>query len=383
MIAPASADHDLGVGRGRCRAAPPGSSAPGPCGCGRRCRRPSRGRGRTSRRTRLLAERARSPGGCRCRPGSATAALPALTRGASVCGSRRSATSTSLAALISSAVRWRMNSGLPRQMTLIDLPFGDRREVELDRGAAASVAARGFIWSMSGQASGAAADGRRRAGGDMDEVATVRVVAAKRADRDLRPRTVSSHLKAHPSHSSSPDDLRRTPCHCDLARRLDTAASQRHGGQHGAQCRQPLRSSRMHLRDLPSVPGHPVADRLECVWPFFNRTFRKTSARAAPRRLSGRRRSTYRALRLPVFRPRRTPRRPWIIVDQREVARHVRWAAFELAVAPDEARLVLFTTRGRQPLTRLRLPRRTTSCCSAGRAPACPTRCTQAADARL
>src|SRR5665213_1353879 len=27
------------------------------------------------------------------------------------------------------------------------------------------------------------------------------------------------------------------------------------------------------------APVHPVADRLECVWRFFNRTFRKTLAR--------------------------------------------------------------------------------------------------------
>ena len=43
--------------RGIRKAGCTGSSAPGLCGCGRRCRRPSRGRGRTSRRIRLLGER--------------------------------------------------------------------------------------------------------------------------------------------------------------------------------------------------------------------------------------------------------------------------------------------------------------------------------------
>ena len=62
---------------------------------------------------------------------------------------------TPLAASISSGVRLRMNTGLPRHLTVSDMP-GSSAETSTSIVASASVEASGRIWSMNGQAKAAA-----------------------------------------------------------------------------------------------------------------------------------------------------------------------------------------------------------------------------------
>ena len=73
-----------------------------------------------------------------------------LTRSESLCGSRNCETSTSCAALISSGVRWSMNTGLPRQATVSRCPTctGARSTSVVD---SASVSRAGLSVSMNGQ----------------------------------------------------------------------------------------------------------------------------------------------------------------------------------------------------------------------------------------
>ena len=141
-----SAELDDAVGDEAPDAGCAGSPAPAPCGCGRRCRSASRGRGRTSRRSRRPRRSARSRGGCRRRSSPATR-RPRPWRGpASVAGasagrlalraswSGRSASGVSRAAAISSGVRRRMKTGLPRNLMVSWLPTSTATDVDLDRG---------------------------------------------------------------------------------------------------------------------------------------------------------------------------------------------------------------------------------------------------------
>ena len=66
-------------------------------------------------------------------------------------GSFSSDIGTALAASISSGVRLRMNTGLPRHLAVSDMP-GCSEETSTSTEASASVEASGRIWSMNGQA---------------------------------------------------------------------------------------------------------------------------------------------------------------------------------------------------------------------------------------
>ena len=78
-----------------------------------------------------------------------------VTRALSVCGSRSTDIGTASASLISSGVRWRMNSGLPRHFTVIAWPTctGATFTSTVD---SASVSAAGLRLLMKGQATAAA-----------------------------------------------------------------------------------------------------------------------------------------------------------------------------------------------------------------------------------
>ncbi len=73
-----------------------------------------------------------------------------------------------------SSVRLRMNTGLPRHLTVSDMP-GSTEEMSTSIGASARAAASGFIWSMSGQTVERRADRADGAGGDVEEIAPGRL----------------------------------------------------------------------------------------------------------------------------------------------------------------------------------------------------------------
>ena len=138
-----SADADESVGREQVVGHREVLAAPALCGCGPTCRTASRGRGRTSRRTRRAGSPGLLPSGTQPRwvqtptmisHSGRTFLAVSVTRALSVCGSRSSDIGTASASLISSGVRWRMKTGLPRHFTVIAWPTCDRRHVHLDRG---------------------------------------------------------------------------------------------------------------------------------------------------------------------------------------------------------------------------------------------------------
>ena len=63
-----------------------------------------------------------------------------------------------------------MNTGLPRHLTVSDMP-GCSEETSTSIEDSASVEASGRIWSMNGQANGGSADGAGHAGRDIEEIA--------------------------------------------------------------------------------------------------------------------------------------------------------------------------------------------------------------------
>ena len=171
----------------------------------------------------------------------------------------------------------------------------------------------------------------------MDEVAPVRIVA-----RDVR-----IGICAHDGvgHLKLPFDstARRTRRRRLRLWTLPDALVQDFIVTAGAQTHEP--DAPRDARDAPSAirlqpRPNPCADRLECVWPFFNRTFRKTSARPcgwAPVWASPV--DVIEPCGFPLSDRRRDAARPWTTARMAEVTRHASWTDFLAAPEREAGRL--------------------------------------------
>ena len=205
----------------------------------RRYRIASRGRGRTSRRSRPDGRAGCSRDGCRCRSRTSHWSWPALTRASSVCGSGRLLVSTARASSISFWVRWLMKIGLLRQNTLTICPAAIGAEIDLHRRAGRDRGGvRVHLRDERHQ-------GRRRADRGDGTGRDIEKIATRRLGRRHRCHVCDPFLipSIHP-HAHRP----RLPC---------TPEKRRSPGSGGRTCRFPPRGREAKRHDPAAFYWHP------------------------------------------------------------------------------------------------------------------------------